>query len=132
MSSHHILPFRRTLDPMSPRSAIEPLTPRQERAIAARWAKWTPWVCMDLRRRGRDGCISWPEFMRVRQRHSEHILTMMRTGISMRTIGRHRLDDPRITDEVRAVLVAAARERQGKARYRRSEEQRKQEGLTTL
>src|SRR5215467_9853356 len=66
------------------------------------------------------------------QRHSEHILDMLRAGISMRTIRRHRLDDPRLTDAVRAVLVEAARERQSKARFRRSEEQRKEDQLRTL
>jgi hypothetical protein len=50
----------------------------------------------------------------------------------MRTIRRHRLDDPRLTDEVRALLVEAAKERQSKARFRRSEEQRKQEKLRML
>jgi DnaA-like protein len=50
----------------------------------------------------------------------------------LRTVRRHRLDDPRITDEVWAVLVQAARERQSKAWYRRSEEQRKQDRLATL
>jgi len=58
--------------------------------------------------------MSSPEFMRLRQRHWDHIVATMRTGISMRTIRRHRLDDPRLTDEVRTVLVQAARERQRK------------------
>jgi DnaA-like protein len=87
---------------------------------------------MDLRRRGRDGGISSPEFMRLRQLHSGHILAMLRSGTSMRTIRRHRLDDPRLVNEVRAVLVQAARERQSKARFRRSEEQRNQEKLRML
>jgi len=47
---------------------------------------------------------------------------ILKIGISMRTIRRHTLDDPRITDEVRAVLVQAAMERQSKARCRRSEQ----------
>jgi len=76
--------------------------------------------------------MSSPEFMRLRQLHSEHILDLMRAGISMRTIRRHRLDDPRITDEVRALLMEAAKERQSKAQYRRSEEQRKQDRLPML
>jgi hypothetical protein len=50
----------------------------------------------------------------------------------MRTIRRHRLDDPRLTDEVRAMLVQAARERQSKAWFRRPEEQCKQDKLRTL
>jgi hypothetical protein len=57
---------------------------------------------------------------------------MMRAGISMRTIRRHRLDDPRLTDELRSVLIAAVKERQGKAWYRRSEEQRKEDSLRRL
>jgi len=68
-------------------------------------------------------------FRRSRERHSQHILDMLRAGISMRTIRTHRLDDPRLVNEVRAVLVQAARERQSKARFRRSEDQRKQERL---
>jgi hypothetical protein len=63
---------------------------------------------------------------------SEHILDLMRDGISMRTIRRHRLDRPRITDEVRAMLVDAAKARQLKAWFRRPEEQRAQEKLATL
>ena len=132
MSSRHISPTARTLDPMSPRSAFEPLTPGQERAIAARWARWTPWVCMDLRRRGREGGTSSPEFMRLRQLHSGHILAMLRSGISMRTIRRHRLDDPRITNEVRAMLVDAAKARQAKEWYRRPDDQRAEERLARL
>ena len=120
-------PIFSALDPNQPNSYLLTLPPTQERAIAARWAQWIPWVCRDLRLRGRDGGISSPEFMRVRQRHSEHVLDLMRAGISMRTIRRHRLDDPRITDEVRAALVASAREQQSKARF-----QRKQDNLATL
>jgi hypothetical protein len=47
----------------------------------------------------------------LRQRHTEHILALTQAGVSMRLIRRHRLDDPRITDELRAVLVRALRER---------------------
>jgi len=32
-----------------------------------------------------------PQSRRLRQRHSEHILDLMRDGITMRTIRRHRL-----------------------------------------
>jgi hypothetical protein len=56
----------------------------------------------------------------------------MRDGISMRAIRRHRLDDPRITDEVRKLLVEAAKERQSKAWFRRPEDQRAEDGLATL
>jgi hypothetical protein len=56
----------------------------------------------------------------------------MRDGISMRTIRRHRQDDPRITDEARAMLVEAAKERQSKAWFRWPEKQRSQDRLATL
>jgi hypothetical protein len=76
--------------------------------------------------------VDSPDSRRLRQRHSEHILDLMRAGISMRTIRRHRLDDPRLTDELRAALVKATKERQSKARFKRSEEQRKEDRLRTL
>ena len=124
-----------TLDPCAPRSSFDPYVPtRLERAIAARWKYWVPWVRMYLLRARQsdpsvNSAMDSPESGRFRQLHSEHILDMLRAGISMRTIRRHRLDDPRLTDELRAVLVQAAIERQGKARYRRSEEQRNEDAL---
>ena len=127
-----------TPTPCTPRPQPAPyVSPRLERAIAARWKVWVPWVRMLLlRTRQSDPSVDaredGAESRRLRLRHSEHILDLLRTGISMRTIRRHRLDDPRLTDAVRAVLVEAARERQSKARFRRSEEQRKEDQLRTL
>jgi hypothetical protein len=43
----------------------------------------------------------------------------MRLGIEMRLVRRHRLDDPRISDEDRAVLVRSVEERRRKARSAR-------------
>src|SRR6516165_3299627 len=120
-----------TLDPCAPRSSFDPYVPtRLERAIAARWKVWQWWVHMHLlRARESDPSVNpaldSPDSRRFRQRHSEHVLDLLRAGISMRTIRRHRLDDPRLTGELRAVLVQATKERQSKARFRRSEEQRK-------
>jgi len=79
-----------------------------------------------------NAAVDSPESRRLRHRHSEHILNLMRDGITMRTIRRHRLDDPRITDELRAVLVQAAKERQAKAWYRRPEDQRAEDRLAML
>src|SRR6516164_2793264 len=113
-----------TLDPCAPRSSFEPHVPtRLERAIEARWKVWQWWVHMHLlRARESDPSVNpavdSPESRHLRQLHSEHVLDMMRAGISMRTIRRHRLDDPRLTDELRSVLIAAVKERQGKAWYR--------------
>jgi Bacterial dnaA protein helix-turn-helix len=122
------------MDPCTPRPSSGPyLPPQLERAIAARWKQWVPWVRMQqLRVRDYDPSVAAAESFRMRQRHSEHILNLIRDGISMRTIRRHRLDDPRITDEVRKVLVEAARERQSKAWFRRPEDQRAEERLATL
>jgi len=122
-------PTSSALDPNQPNPFLLTLPPHQERAIAARWTEWIPWVCRGLHLRGRDGSISSPEFMWLRQRHSEHILDLMRAGISMRTIRRHRLDDPRITDEVRVVLVEAATRRPAKARFSSHEDECLQAGM---
>jgi len=73
-----------------------------------------------------------PESCRMRQRHTKFILAMMRDGVSMRTIRRYRLDDPRLMDDVRAVLLEAAKARQSKAWFRRPEDQRAEERLATL
>ena len=55
----------------------------------------------------------------------------MRDGVSMRTIRRHRLDDPRLSDELCNVHVEAARDRQSKAWFRRPAELRAEEKLAT-
>jgi hypothetical protein len=78
-----------------------------------------------------DAAMDGPESRHLRQRHTEHILDLMRDGVSMRTIRRHRLDDPRITDEVRAMLVDAAKARQSKAWFRRPDDQRAGDRLAT-
>ena len=116
-------------DPCTPRPReVGPFVPPSlERAIAARWTQWEPWVWIHL-----DPSPDGPESRRLRQRHSEQVLDLLRAGISMRTIRRHRLDDPRLTGELRAVLVQATKERQSKARFRRSEEQRKLDRLWRL
>ena len=129
---------RLTMNPCTPRPSAGPyVTPQLKRAIAARWKVWVPWVRIQLLRAHRsnpavNAAVDSPESRRLRHRHSEHILNLMRDGISMRTIRRHRLDDPRLTDEVRALLVEAAKESQSKAWFRGSEEQRKQEKLRML
>jgi chromosomal replication initiation ATPase DnaA len=85
--------------------------------IAARWKRWEPFVRMQqLRAPQYNAVIASADSCRLRQRHTEHIVAMMREGITMCLIRRHRLDDPRITDETRAVLVAAATERRKTAR----------------
>jgi hypothetical protein len=128
-------------------AALNPCTPRQQsgrqmpprlgRAIAARWNVWVPWVRMLLLRAHHydasvDLTQDGADFRRFRERHSQYIVAMLRAGTSVRTIRRHRLDDPRLTDDVRAVLVEAAKARQSKAWFRRSEDQRKQDRLRTL
>jgi Bacterial dnaA protein helix-turn-helix len=123
-----------TLNPCAPGPVPCPyVPPHLERKIAARWKEWEGWVRLQqLRAPHYDPGVASAESARLRQRHSEHVIDMMRAGISMRTIRRHRLDDPRLADEVRSMLVEAAKARQSKASFRRSEEQRKQDRLWTL
>ena len=85
-----------------------------------------------LRARDYDPSLASAGSARLRQRHSEYILDLMRDGISMRTIRRHRLDDPRITDAMRTMLVEAAKERQSKAWFQRPDYQRAEERLATV
>ena len=124
------------MDPCAPRPSGSYVPPSVERAIAARWQIRVPWVRMHLlRARQHDpsvnAAIDSPESWRMRERHTEHVLDLMRDGISMRTIRRHRLDDPRLTDDLRAMLVDAARDRQSKAWFRRTEDQRAEDRLAT-
>ena len=112
------------------------VSPQMERAIAARWQIWVPWVCMYLLRARQsdpsvDTAIDSPDSCRLRERHREHILDLMRDRVSMRTIRRHRLDDPRLTDDLRVMLVDAAKARQSKAWFRRPENQRAEDRLAT-
>ena len=115
-------------DPCQPRPLNTRPPAHLERMIDRRWWQWQNSVWLHvLRSCPHDAAAEAAETARLRQRHSQHILIMMRAGISIATIRRHRLDDPRLTDEVRGILVDAARERQSKAWFRRSEEQRKQD-----
>jgi hypothetical protein len=88
------------------------------RKIAARWKEWEPWVWLYLRHQGY-ALAGSPELARLRQRHSGHIVGFMQRGVAMRLIRRHRLDDPRITHELRMVLMQAAIGRCKKARLAR-------------
>ena len=101
-------------------TSIDPFTPSQlmsqpahvERKVAARWEEWEPWVLLDLHRR----CLSSvptvrAESARLRKRHRMQVLDLLRAGIEMRLIRKHKLDDPRMTDEEHAAQARAAIER---------------------
>jgi DnaA-like protein len=107
---NNLSPISLVLDPNAPRPFLEFLPAHLQRKIAARWQEWVPWVWIYLRQR-RYAPAGSPELARLRRRHSEDLLGMIRAGIGMRLIRRHRLDDPRITDELRAALVRAAVDR---------------------
>jgi Bacterial dnaA protein helix-turn-helix len=100
------------LNPCLPASLLFPprLGWQAERKTAARWKEWEPWVWIYLRQRGYAPAAS-PELARLRHQHREHLLALTQARVPMRLVRRHRLDDPRITDELRAVLVRALRER---------------------
>jgi hypothetical protein len=76
-----------TMDPCAPRpSARSYVPPSLERAIAARWRQWIPWVRMQLlRARQSDPTVSAaidsPESCRMRERHTEFILAMTSDGV---------------------------------------------------
>jgi hypothetical protein len=122
------------LNPNTPSPGLILFLPAHvRRKIAARWREWEPSVWIYLRRRHYDSTVVCKELARLRQRHMEHVVDLMGVGIEMRVVRRHGLDDPRLTDEARSVLVQAAMERQRKAwlaRHRAlGEEQRTSVGL---
>jgi chromosomal replication initiator protein len=47
----------------------------------------------------------------LRKRHTEHLVALWRAGVSLRLIDKHRLDDPRLTDAVRTLMMRVAMER---------------------
>ncbi len=116
--SNKFSPTSRGYDLMSPRSSLVPLPRNLERKIAARWKEWEPWVWLHLMHQGYAPAGS-PELARLRQRHSGHIVGFMQRGVTVRLVRKHRLDDPRITDELRTVLMRAAMGRCKKARLAR-------------
>jgi hypothetical protein len=107
-------PTARTLDANSPRSSFEPLPPRLQRKIDMRWREWEPWVWIELRHCGIAPGGS-PELARLRRQHSENLVALLlENAVTMRTVRRHRLDDPRIGRELRTALIQAALERRRK------------------
>lgn len=110
-------PISHAWDPNSPKSDFVSLPPRLERLITNRWKQWEPWVRMYLLRRSDyDPAAASVEFSRLRERHSDQLMALVQAGVRMRLVRRHRLDDPRLTDETRATLVRAVMERRRKAR----------------
>jgi hypothetical protein len=105
--------MRNNLTPTTP--VINAHTPRPlllpaplERKIAARWHEWEPWVRIQLQHCDYTPEVELTEFTRLRKRHSEQVLALWRVGMPMRLIRRHRLDDPRITNEALALMVRGA------------------------
>lgn len=104
------------INPYAPNWALLSFLPAHvERKIAARWQEWVAWVRMLVLRSGYDAARMAAETARMRQQHSQHLLLLLHLGISMRVVRRHRLDDPRITKEARAVLMRSAIDRRRKA-----------------
>jgi hypothetical protein len=108
-----VLPTPPAVDIMTPYTAFmaSQVAPRLRRRITARWKRWEPWVLIDARRHMDSAGVS-VELTRLRQRHSDFLLRLLRAGVGMRVIHRHSLDDPRIADDLRALQVRAAIERQ--------------------
>lgn len=98
------------------------LPQRLEQKIARRWKEWVPWVLIQLRRRPDfDPTVPSPQMARVRSWHRNYLLDLIQADISMRLVRRHRLDDPRLTNDMRSVLFRAVTERRKKtwlARHR--------------
>jgi hypothetical protein len=114
---YSVSPTSPAMDIMTPHTALSAaqVAPRLQRRIVARWERWSPWAWLDARRRYADPAAVSAEVARLRQRHSDFLLSMLRAGVGTRIIYRHNLDDPRIANDLRAVLVRAAIERKLRA-----------------
>jgi Bacterial dnaA protein helix-turn-helix len=106
------------MDANSPRpSLVSPLFPHVQRKITKRWKWWEPLVLLEfLSNPDYNPTLASVGMSRMRQRHTQQILAFTTAGFSMKLIRRHRLDDPRITDELRATLVRAMVKRRSYAR----------------
>lgn len=79
-----------------------------EKAIAARWLTWLPWVMAEAKRTG-DPAAAFGEY---KERHRRRLLTLIRAGISQRAIHAADLDDPRrLGTEFDRLLVLAMERR---------------------
>jgi hypothetical protein len=125
------LPISLVPDANTPSSSLSFLPAHLQRKIAARWQEWVPWVRIHVLRCGYDAARMSAETARMRHQHSQHLLLLLDRGISMRVVRRHRLDDPRIMDQTRAVLVQAAMERRRKATLARGRTSSNAQGSTT-
>jgi hypothetical protein len=124
-------PTSLALDANAPSGFLLPFQPAHvQRKVAARWQRWAPWVRRRVLRCDYAARMD-AETARMRHLHSQHLLRLLYLGISMRVIRRHRLDDPRITDEARAVLMRAAIDRRRKARLARRRTLSNAQGSTT-
>jgi hypothetical protein len=103
------------VDPNLPSAALVSLPAHVERKIAARWKEWEAWTIIHLHHCGYDSTRRSAELAHLRQRHHQHVLSVLDLGIEMRLIRRHKLDDPRIADEARSLVVQAAVDRGRKA-----------------
>jgi hypothetical protein len=106
------------LDPSAPSAAFGSVPAHMERKIAARWKEWEAWMIVHLRQRHYDSIST--ELARLRQRHRQDVLSVLDLGIEMRLIRKHKLDDPRITDEARTLVLQAALGRGRNVRASRS------------
>ncbi len=114
------LPSAPAFDATLPRSAFLSLPADLERRIAARWKLWAPWVRMELLRRpDYEPAEAAAELSRLRKRHADQLLALVQAGVRMRMVRWHRLDDPRMPNDLHVILVRAAMARREKARLTR-------------
>jgi hypothetical protein len=98
-----LVPRAVELDPNAP-SAWLILPAAVEPKILRRWREWEPWVLLYLQQRGYYSPQVSVELERMRRVHRQDILILTQAGITMRGIRKYRLDNPRMTEEARAVL----------------------------
>jgi hypothetical protein len=81
---------------------------KQLRWLDARWREWEPFMVMAARRESSDPANRLYQF---RALHRQRIIKLLRSGIRLGIIKKHRLDDPTNGDNRFEFLLAAAMER---------------------
>lgn len=89
-------------------SAPFELSAQREGLIARRWEFWKPWALRETARIVHDVDSQKRTLELHRQRHRDHVILCLRTGVSWKIMTRLGLDDPRMTDIRRDQLIAEA------------------------
>lgn len=89
-------------------AAMPTIPPKQLLALDARWKEWEPWLAMEARKVSLDPANV---LFRFRTLHRQRITRLLSSGIRLGIIKKHRLDDPKMGENLFEFSLRAAIER---------------------